>query len=211
MIELPDDILAEYGDDAAHLYTSIPEYIRQYLIAEKRGPKAAVAAPAAPVMPHGARASQSGYKGVYRYGKRWEAVVYANGRRRRLGVYDDAETAARTYDAYLVLQADGDPSAAVNFPAPNETARVVNEPFVEQFASGRRLTDIEWQQWQQSSKGQSPAPPAEAPMSVSVDGPPIDPTTPLIDRPAKSLYRRDSVPVMRPDPEPIDDDDGTLS
>jgi hypothetical protein len=58
----------------------------------------------------------------------------------------------------------------------------------------------------------------DAPLSVhpAGSGPPIDATTPLIDRPAKSLYRRDAAPVpmiQRPDPVPAepDDDDETIS
>jgi len=203
VISLPDDILAEYGDDASHLYTGVAEYLRQYLIASKRGPQTVAAGP---TVTQGPRASRSGYKGVYAYGKRWEAVAYVGGRRQRLGVYDTAEAAARAYDAYLIAQT-GDPNAAVNFPGPGDTAAQTNAPFIEQFASGRQLNDIEWKQWQQQ---QPAATVLDAPLSVRPEGPSIDASTPLIDRPSKTLYRRESTPTpMRLDPDP--DDDGTLS
>lgn len=209
MISLPDDILAEYGDEATQLYTSTREFIRQLLIDRKRAPQQVVNVHTGTPGAAGPRTSRSGYKGVYAYGKRWEAVVYVNRRRQRLGVYDTAEAAARAYDDHLVAQA-GDPNAAVNFPGPADDAAQAQAPFVEQFASGRRLTDIEWKQWQQQQPAGSAT---DAPLTVRPDGsgPPIDATTPLIDRPAKSLYRRDSTPMIpRPDPE-SDDDDGTLS
>ena len=210
VISLPDDVLAEYGDEATQLYTSTREFIRQLLIDRKRAPQQVVNAPTHAPGAVGSRTSRSGYKGVYAYGKRWEAVVYVNRRRQRLGVYDTAEAAARAYDDHLVVQAGGDPNAAVNFPGPGEVAAQAHTPFVEQFASGRRLTDIEWKQWQQQ---QQPAGAAlEAPLTVRPEGPSIDSSTPLIDRPSKTLYRRESLPIPmpRPDPDP-DDDDGTLS
>lgn len=159
----------------------------------------------APATAHGPRTSRSGYKGVYSYGRRWEAVIYVNGRRQRLGVYDTAELAARAYDDHLVAQA-GDPSAAVNFPTAAEGDAQASAPFIEQFASGRKLNDLEWKQWQQQ---QATGAAVDAPLTVAPSGPPIDPGTPLIDRPAKSLYRREPTPtpVPRPDPDP-DDDEG---
>ncbi len=205
VITLPDDVIAAISDEATLLYKSTPQFLRDLLIERVRAPQLA---PAAPTMTYGPRTSRSGFKGVYAYGKRWEAVAHVNGRRSRLGTYDTAEAAAHAYDDYLVAQA-GDPSAAVNFPSATEVTAQGGAPFVEQFASGRRLTDIEWKQWQQ----QQPVGAAiDAPLTVrDGSGPPIDATTPLIDRPSKTLYRRDSTPtISRPDPEP-DDDDGTLS
>lgn len=212
-LTLPNDVIEALELEAAILYKSTPEFLRDLIIAHVRAPQAAAVAPvAASGAFHSTRASRSGYKGVYAYGKRWEAVATVNGKRQRLGVHDTAEAAARAYDAYLVGQANGDPNAAVNFPGPADAAAATNAPFIEQFASGRKLTDIEWRQWQQ----QQPAGAAlDAPLSVRPEGsgPPIDATTPLIDRPAKSLYRRDSTPAMpRPDPEPpLPDDDENLS
>lgn len=200
MISLPDDILAEYSDDAAHLYTGLAEYLRQYLIAGKRGPQTVTTTP---TVTHGPRASRSGYKGVYAYGKRWEAVTYVGGKRTRLGVYDTAEAAARAYDGYLIGQANGDPNAAVNFPGPADATAAASAPFIEQFASGRKLTDIEWKQWQQQAATGAAL---DAPLSVKPDGPPIDASTPLIDRPAKSLYRREPTPTPTPRPDPDDDE-----
>lgn len=199
VISLPDDIVAEYSDDAARLYTGLAEYLRQYLIAGKRGPQTVATAP---TVTQGPRASRSGYKGVYAYGKRWEAVIYVGGKRQRIAVFDTAEAAARAYDSYLIGQANGDPNAAVNFPGPADALAATSAPFIEQFASGRKLTDIEWKQWQQQ---QATGAALDAPLSVRPDGPPIDASTPLIDRPAKSLYRRDSAPTLSAPPTEPDD------
>jgi len=202
VISLPDDILAEYVDEATQLYTSKQDLIRQILIDRKRRPQLDVEAPTAP---QSARSTRSGFKGVYAYGKRWEAVAYVNRRRTRLGVFDTPEGAARAYDLHVISNAGGDPNAAVNFPGPADIAAQTNAPYIEQFASGGRLSDLDWQRWQQ----QAPAAAAvDAPLSVRPEGagPPIDATTPLIDRPAKSLYRREPTPTPRPDPEPDDDE-----
>jgi len=212
VISLPDEIIAEYADDATQLYTSTVAFIRQYLIDGKRRPQAAAAAPTITLGP---RTSRSGFKGVYAYGKRWEAVVYVGKQRRRLGVYDDAETAARAYDDHLVAQAS-DPNAAVNFPTPGDAARATSAPFVERFASGGKLTDIEWGQWKEASKGQYLTPLADTPLPVMSDGPRIDSSTPLIERPVKTLYRRDSsvsiapsiAPPAHEDPQPAEPDEG---
>lgn len=218
VIKLPEDILAEYVDDATQLYTSKQDLIRQVLIELKRprpgGVLATVASPSATSAastPPVERPTRSGYKGVYAYGKRWEAVTYVNRKRTRLGVYDTPEAAAHAYDAHLIGQAGGDQNAAVNFPGPADEAAATNAPFIEQFASGRQLSDIEWKQWQQQAPNSS-AP--DAPLSVrpTGSGPPIDASTPLIERPAKSLYRREpEVPTPRPDPEHDPSDDDGLS
>lgn len=157
-----------------------------------------------PIAEPGPRRSKTGYKGVYPYGRRFEAVVYTNGQRQRLGVYGTAEMAARAYDNHLVAER-GDPNAAVNFPSSADVTAQTSAPFIEQFASGGKLSDLDWQRWQQ----QAPAGPAlDAPLSVRPEGsgPPIDASTPLIDRPAKSLYRREPTPTSRPDPDPDDDE-----
>jgi hypothetical protein len=212
VISLPDDILSEYAADATLIYTSIEEYLRHLLIARKRTPQPIETPSAAPAAPVGiaARPSRSGYKGVYAYGKRWEAVAFVSKRRHRLSVHETPEDAARAYDMHLVAQAGGDPYAAMNFPpdAPSALNAANPPPFVEQFASGRKLSDVEWKQWQQNSQNAAAATPM-GPLSVMPEGgAQIDASTPLIDRPAKPLYRRDSTPVMiappldDPEPEP---------
>ena len=197
-ISLPNDVLADLDAEAAGFYKSTAQFLRDLLIERTRAPQPVAVAP---VQAAGARGSRSGFKGVYAYGKRWETVIYVNGSRRRLGVYDAAETAARAYDDFLVAQAN-DPNAAVNFPTPADSARATNAPFVERFASSGKLTDIEWGQWKDASKGQVPL--TDAALSVAPDGPRIDSSTPLIERPVKTLYRRDSVPSIAP---PIEDPD----
>jgi hypothetical protein len=124
--------------------------------------------------------------------------------RRRLGVYDDAETAARAYDDFLIAQT-GDPNAGVNFPTPADGTRATHAPFVERFASGGKLTDIEWGQWKEASKSQPAVSLDDAPLSVAPDGPRIDASTPLIERSVKTLYRRDSVPAIPIAPPSIED------
>jgi hypothetical protein len=211
VISLPDEIIAEYADDATQLYTSTVAFIRQYLIDGKRRPQTAAAAPTITLGP---RTSRSGFKGVYAYGKRWEAVAYVGKQRRRLGVYDDAETAARAYDDFLIAQT-GDANAAVNFPTPADGTRAAHAPFVERFASGGKLTDIEWGQWKEASKGQPAMSLDDAPLSVAPNGPLIDSSTPLIERSVKTLYRRDSASVITigappavEDPIPAEPDEG---
>ncbi|MEX2716753.1 MAG: AP2 domain-containing protein [Candidatus Sigynarchaeota archaeon] len=133
--------------------------------------------------------TRSGYKGVYAYGKRWAAVAYARGQRLRLGVWDTAEEAARAYDQYLIAQ-NGDPHAAVNFPHELDELRSASAPFIEQFAARGHLSDIEWEKWQRATHGSS-FDPAASPLPVL---PPsaakISPTDPLVDRPARVLYKR---------------------
>lgn len=205
-IRLPIDVLAEYDAEAARFYKSTRDYLRDLLIERLRSPQPAAAAPTSL---HSSRVSRSGYKGVYAYGKRWEAVVHVGKQRRRLGVYDDPETAARAYDDYLTSQA-GSPNAAVNFPTLVDKASAANGPFIEQFAANGKVNDLEWQQWQQSKV---PGAAFAGPLPVLPDGVRIDGSTPLIDRPAKSLTRRDSVPDLptappaRPDPEPAEPDE----
>jgi len=208
VISLPDDILSEYADDATRIYTSTAEFLRQLLIARKRTPQPIETPSAVPTasVASAARGSRSGYKGVYAYGKRWEAVAFVNKRRYRLSVHESAEDAARAYDQHLIAQAGGDPSAAVNFPpnVANAPAPDPNTGFVEQLASTGKLSDVQWKQWQ-SNPVSATAQLVGPPLPVIPDGPRPDASTPLIDRPAKQLYRRDSTPVMiaPPSPEPV--------
>lgn len=154
------------------------------------------------------RDTRSGFKGVYPYGKRWAAVSHEGGRKQRLGVYDTPEDAARAYDQHLIARS-GDPHAAVNFPHGLDELRDASAPFVERFASGQ-VNDIEWKAWQDATKGHA-VPERDGPMPVL---PPsaakVTPSMPLIDRPAKSLYKRDMpppTPLVRPDPVPAEPDE----
>lgn len=210
VVYLPIDVLEALNLEAAQLYKSVGVYLRDFHIERlQRGdvtqPVDHPSASTATAAVAGPRSSRSGFKGVYVYGRRWEAVAYVNRRRRRLSVHDTAEDAARAYDAHLIEQA-GDPRAAVNFsPANAPAAAEPGTAFVEQFASQGKLSDVEWQRWQQSSGGAAAV--AAGPIPVRPDGVPmIDSSTPLVDRPGKPLHRRDSS-LSLPVPTPITDPD----
>lgn len=150
--------------------------------------------------------TKSGFKGVYAYGKRWAAVVFDNGKRRRLGVCDTPEEAARLYDQYLTAQA-GDPRAAVNFPGDLDALRDASTPFVEKLAAGQ-VNDIEWKAWQEATKNH-PVPPTGPMPVIPTSTSKLPDTMPLIDRPARSLVRKPPpapTPFVSP-PAPADDDD----
>jgi hypothetical protein len=195
---LPKPVLAHYAHQARVLDLSVDEYLVLKLTSdcfaeltgsftEKRSPSVETTTPSkAPVV------TQSGFKGVYAYGKRWAAVLHENGKSRRLGAWDTPDEAARAYDDALIARAGGDPNAAVNFPTDLDRLRDAASPFVERFASGP-LTDIEWEGWRRETKGL--AVPDVGPLSVL---PPqstkIDARTPLVDRPTTTLYRRSGDP-----------------
>ena len=40
----------------------------------------------------------SGYKGVYKHGNKWVSAISVNGKRKRLGTFDDPIQAAKAYD-----------------------------------------------------------------------------------------------------------------
>lgn len=153
-------------------------------------------------------ATRSGFKGVHTYGKRWAAVAYVSGKRQRLGIYDTPEEAAKAYDQHLIARS-GDPRAAVNFPHDLDQLSAASAPFVERLATAGQLNDIDWQTYQEATRNH--VGPATGPMPVM---PPsaakVDASTPLIDRPAKSLLRRDppAPTPIRPDPVPAEPDEG---
>lgn len=62
------------------------------------------------------RVSSTGYRGVYRDGRRYQAAISVGGQMVRLGRFDGAIPAARAYDA-AALQHFGE-FASLNFPAP---------------------------------------------------------------------------------------------
>lgn len=209
VVSLPIEVLEWIEREAGRKFTSTGVYLRTWIIdayLEAHDPQAAESTLSGSGS-RGARATRSGFKGVHAYGKRWACVVQQNGRSQRLGVYDTAEEAARAYDQYLITRSS-DPRAAVNFPHDLDQTRATNAPFVERFAAGQ-IDDIEWKKWRDSTEGH--AVPSTEPLPVL---PPsaakVDASVPLIDRPAKSLYRRDMpppTPISRPDPIPAEPDE----
>jgi len=146
--------------------------------------------------------TKSGYKGVYAYGKRWAAVVFVNGTRQRLGVWDTPDEAAHAYDNHLIAAADGDPNVAVNFPSPLDDLQTAGAAFVERFATGEPLTDIEHAAWQRST--QSRVVPDRGGLSIlppTTDASKINANMPLMNRPAIGLHKRTGSPVA---PKPRD-------
>jgi hypothetical protein len=67
--------------------------------------------------------TQSGYRGVYVYGKKWLARVQVDGKPFKIGIYDTAEDAALAWDAHQrpILGAGG----AYNFPIDGEELGVI--------------------------------------------------------------------------------------
>lgn len=83
--------------------------------------------------------TQSGYRGVYKYGKKWQAAIQEDGRRKRISVHDEPEDAALAYDEYVRAQSGG--AAPVNFPQPGE--RAVTDPGGDVELDAQTLADIE--------------------------------------------------------------------
>lgn len=108
----------------------------------------------------------SGYKGVYRYGKRWAAVLWIDGRQERLGAYDTAEEAARAYDA--AAREKFGSAADVNFPDDDV------EPYVEKLATDTPLSDIEWRELQRRTGSST----SDAPLAIESDTPRV-PSAPI--------------------------------
>jgi len=69
------------------------------------------------------KTTQSGYRGVYAYGKKWLARVQEDGKTVRIGIYDTAEEAAQAWDDHQrpILGAGG----AYNFPVDGEELAAV--------------------------------------------------------------------------------------
>jgi hypothetical protein len=228
-VSLPIDVIERFEALAASKRLSTAQYLRRLILEIDEGviptplaaavtaSTAATAAtagattgvlptlPAAgtPALPH--LGAKSGFKGVYPYGKRWCARVTVNGKAQRIGSYDTPEQAARAYDAYLVAQAGGDRNAAVNFPGPLDELEAAGVGFIEKFAAGQLTSDIDWATWQRATQGHAvPVPSADV---LPVLPPGVDPTkvhasTPLVDRPAVTVYRRSGDPVLPPQRAP---------
>jgi len=209
---LPSSVIKHYRACAQKLDMSVSEYLVLKLAHDCFVDVTAEIAPKRPVngsavyTSMGVTATRSGYKGVYAYGKRWAAVFYADGARQRLGVWDSPEEAARAYDKHLIAVAGGDANAAVNFPGPLDDLQAVGAEFVERFASGPPLNDIEYAAWQRATQNRAVPVPERGPLSIlppSTDAAKVDAHMPLTNRPAVGLYRRDSAPRLPdPDPEP---------
>jgi hypothetical protein len=192
-ITLPQKLKAELEKEAQDLYMTLPEYVRYCLIVSRRSPSLTSSSskprkprkPSKPRKPalRGPHATLSGYKGVHAYGKRWAAVVYVDQRPQRLGVFDTPEDAARAYDRFMIART-GDQNAAVNFPGPPDPS----DHYIAKLAKGQ-LTDIEWQQWQRSTM-KDPSEYIDMSLTVSPDGQ-VDPSEPLVNRTAKTIYRRE--------------------
>lgn len=76
------------------------------------------------------------YKGVYRSGPSWEAACWENRKKKHLGTFKDAETAARAYDA-AALRLYGE-HACLNFPPPGGRSAVISSEGCHDPASGSR-------------------------------------------------------------------------
>ena len=70
----------------------------------------------------------SGYRGVYKYGKRWAVIVSINGKNQRIGTYASAQEAAEAFDRAQISWG----YRAVNFPNAMEQFKIDNEHFVRQ-------------------------------------------------------------------------------
>jgi hypothetical protein len=199
--QLPKSVLAYYQACADKLNMSVAEYIALKLMSEcfaELTGRTFEGRASAVTFGTTSKGTKSGYKGVYTYGKRWQAAISEGGKQQRLGVFDTPEEAAHAYDAALIARAGGDKLAAVNFPTENDQLRDVVEPFIEKFATGD-ITDIEWGTWQKATRDLA-VPQVSGPLPVlpPQNGKP-DPRAPLIDRPATTLYRR---PPEEPPPAP---------
>lgn len=208
VLSLPIEVIEWIDREAARKFTSTAQHLRAVIVdlfLEAHELQDAETTSTRSGARH-SHATRSGFKGVYPYGKRWATVIHEGGRRQRLGVYDTPEEAARAYDQYLISRSS-DPRAAVNFPHELDALRDASAPFVEKLAAGQ-VNDIEWQQWQQTTRDRA-APSAEPLSVLPASATKVDATTPLIDRPAKSLTRRETLatPLVRPDPVPAEPDD----
>jgi hypothetical protein len=85
-----------------------------------------------PSTSRGPKATQSGYLGVYRYGKRWQARVTEDGVTTRLGAYDTPEEAAKAVDEHY-REIGQSHMAAFNFPKKGERSSV-----------GTQVDDVTW-------------------------------------------------------------------
>jgi hypothetical protein len=106
----------------------------------------------------------SRYKGVYRYGKRWRAILCKNGSQEHLGVYDTPEEAARAYDNRMAAECKPNDSRTVNFPDSSDRLRDAVNGFIEKFVAGT-MTDADWKAWQSvQSNFEPPRDPLEVPI-----------------------------------------------
>jgi Arc/MetJ-type ribon-helix-helix transcriptional regulator len=126
--------------------------------------------------------SETRFKGVYRYGKRWAAWIWdRDGKRmQRIGTYDSPEEAAHAHD--LAAQTRYGEQSQANFPTERDQIVATAQPYLDKLA-GSGLSDAEWTAWMKTG--------GVAPVAVSII-PPSDDTgrEPLIVGAAKSLFRR---------------------
>lgn len=74
----------------------------------------------------GSKAPSSKFRGVCKNRRKWQAVMWVNGKRQYLGTFTNEEDAARAYD-FAALQFRGD-KAALNFPGGKEAVNPTSMP-----------------------------------------------------------------------------------
>lgn len=180
---LPADLVAYLNDRAARNFRDASGELAAILAAlQQQDADLSPASPGATVTPlfgsrgdvpqRGPLGTQSGYKGVYVYGKRWSANVHVDGRQKRLGAYDTPQEAARAYDDY-VRETGG--YGAVNFPRPGETG----------VGDNTDTDDLDAETWDKIRNG-----PAQATPLSFEDPPTFDPLPPgIVRRPTEDPDR----------------------
>jgi Arc/MetJ-type ribon-helix-helix transcriptional regulator len=208
-VSLPRPVQTWLREMADQRFLSTSEYLRdvivQLYVAAQQGPErkpGAILSSSTPIAQRHKtaepRPTVSGFKGVYSYGRRWAAVISANGGQQRLGTFDTPEDAARAYDAALIARAGGDVTAATNFTSEQERKdKAANAPYLAKLVRHEQLTDIEYAQWRKATEGGVPS-----------DDRSSRPTVPPV--PPKQLRRGSAGTIPRPAaiaPEPDLDDE----
>ena len=173
-------------------------------------PTASIALPAPnsaePVVP-GEAPTQSGYRGVYPYGKRWQAVMTVNRKRVRLGAYDSPVDAAKAYD--LAVRANGGETTnrQLNFGEP--TIPPVLQPYIDRLARGEAMSRGDFAEFARASQIYDAGQAGGGPVDFTGMSVPL-----VVDEPPRRLRVREDamivIPAMQVDAATeADADDGT--